>query len=179
MCNTFDVCIREKCKNSETGTWRRAVLLDSIRWLFSSSHVCCVVLWMDPCCGPRSLTAAFSSSHLLPLAPFFSAKERSHMTLFWLRGVIRTLPFFFSCSTPYPILIITNRLLGRCVDLSLSEFALLVAHSVFVWRPAWFFLVSWELALSVYYCSADFFVGVCVFVDLGYWSKSVKNHSYI
>ena len=41
-----------------------------------------------------------------------------------------TLPFFFLLLLPYPVLIISTRSWGWCVDLSSSQFALLVAHGV-------------------------------------------------
>lgn len=74
------------------------------------------------------------------------------MTPFWLQGVILTLPFFPSI-TLYPVLIISAGSWGWCVDLSPSEFALLVARVFFIVELSTFcssFLLFSSLCLYLY-----------------------------
>lgn len=70
----------------------------------------------------------------LSLAPFFSVKEHSHMPLFWLQGVILTLPHLSSTAL-CPELVIGARSGAWCADLTLSQFVLL-GFQCFVWRPS-------------------------------------------
>lgn len=88
--------------------------------------VCCIMdappaVDPDPTTQPSTPVSALSS--LLKTDPTRLS--------FWLWGMILTLPFFFLLLLPYPVLIISTRSWGWCVDLSSSQFALLVAHSVF------------------------------------------------
>lgn len=129
----------------------------------------CVVLWMYPLLWAQ---IPHCSLQLLPFFFFFLhtafcfAKEVSHMSLFWLQDVIHT-PFF-SWFAPYPVFIIYTCSWGWCVDLSFSELALLVAHSV-LFEDLLDFPVSWARARFVC-CSANVCVFVCARMNLGYWS---------
>lgn len=124
----------------------------------SSDRVRLLYYGCPPCCGPRSHNTAFNSS----LSPFFSVKERSHTSFFLALRHDLDSALFFLLLLPYPVLIISTCSWGWCVDLSSSQFALLVAHSVLFEDLLdfffFFFPVSWESVFLLCVLFSNIFV---------------------
>lgn len=100
--------------------------------LFSKVSECDLECVLYYGCSPPLLWKQIPPrSPQLRLVPFFSVKEHSHMSLFWLQGVILTLPRLSSTAL-LPGLVIGACSGPRCADLTLSQFVLLL-FLCFVW----------------------------------------------